>query len=38
MWTQDENYKLYDSTNNHSFLILNTDPLELDRIPRDLQS
>ena len=33
VWTQDENYKLYDSTNNHSFFDINTDPLELDRIP-----
>jgi arylsulfatase A len=33
VWTQDENYKLYDSTNNHSFFDINTDPLELNRIP-----
>ena len=33
VWTQDENYKLYDSTNNHAFYNISTDPLELNAIP-----
>jgi len=37
VWTQDENYKLYDSTYNRYFFNISTDPLELNRIPgRDL--
>ena len=33
VWTQDEKYKLYDSTNENFFFDINKDPLELQPIP-----